>query len=102
MYVHHFMFTLRAPAWCSVLLDEVAPPREAPAMRSYLEEFMHRPSCVFQKPDVLRAVLGCLPFEDLQVGLLQGAFYCRLLVSGEPQMGASIVCCVSVLLSCLE
>jgi hypothetical protein len=36
-------------------------------MRGYLEEFMARPACVFQKPDVLRAVLGCLPFEDLQV-----------------------------------
>lgn len=53
----------------SVLLDEVAPPKEAPAMRGYLDEFMARPACVFQKPDVLRAVLGCLPFEDLQVCL---------------------------------
>lgn len=62
--------TLRVPppAHRSVLLDEVAPPKEAPAMRGYLEEFMARPACVFQKPDVLRAVLGCLPFEDLQVG----------------------------------
>eukprot|EP00983_Pelagomonas_calceolata_P039431 1137182-Pelagomonas_calceolata.AAC.3 len=57
---------MRAMLCCSVLLDEVAPPREAPAMRGYLQEFMARPACVFQKPDVLRAVLGCLPFEDLQ------------------------------------
>lgn len=38
-------------------------------VRQYLHEFMERPSCVFQKPDVLRAVLGCLPFEDLQMVL---------------------------------
>lgn len=51
------------------MLDEVAPPDEAPAVRGYLEEFMARPACVFQKPDVLRAVLGCLPFGDLQMVL---------------------------------
>lgn len=30
---------------------------------------MARPACVFQKPDVLRAVLGCLPWDDLQMVL---------------------------------
>lgn len=46
-----------------VLLDEIAPHHEAPVVRKCLDEFMGQPSCVFQKPDVLRAVLGCLPFR---------------------------------------
>ena len=38
-------------------------------VRNCLDEFMEQPSCVFQKPDVLRTVLGCLPFRDLQMVL---------------------------------
>ena len=51
------------------MLDEIAPQNEAPVVRHCLDEFMDQPSCVFQKPDVLRAVLGCLPFRDLQMVL---------------------------------
>ena len=53
----------------STMLDEIAPHEEAPVVRHCLDEFMDQPSCVFQKPDVLRAVLGCLPFRDLQMVL---------------------------------
>ncbi|GAX78187.1 hypothetical protein CEUSTIGMA_g5629.t1 [Chlamydomonas eustigma] len=53
----------------STMLDKIAPQEEAPVVRHCLDEFMDQPSCVFQKPDVLRAVLGCLPFRDLQMVL---------------------------------
>lgn len=52
-------------------------------MRGYLEEFMARPACVFQKPDVLRAVLGCLPFEDLQVRFICVRFLLYFLEVGS-------------------
>ena len=72
-WLHHYLVCYhlsrcsRPPL--STMLDEIAPHEEAPVVRHCLDEFMDQPSCVFQKPDVLRAVLGCLPFRDLQMVL---------------------------------
>eukprot|EP00798_Chlamydomonas_sp_ICE-L_P023583 gene23583-9111_t len=51
------------------MLDGVMAAGEAPVVRQCLSDFMRQPSIVFQSPDVLRAVLGCLPFRDLRMVL---------------------------------